>query len=228
MTDKVADELIDDLEEANRRMYELVTAQEASEIREDVSNARSALRSAIAQVEQERDGLRKVIEGKAKLFVKDALISKDGVDFFSNHPLFGLFVYSFAEVFAELKAKNYLEMQISRVDIGDLVITFQKKDGKTPHEIRKELEAELDGFKSMLKSETLEKLEPGQLIAIIHDWQNKDHSYQCDIAKLEAQLKDANEDAERLADAYTAYIYKAEETQTMQLHHARLAKKEQG
>jgi len=46
------DEMIDDLEEANRRMYELVTAQEANEIREDVSNVRAALRSAIAEMEQ--------------------------------------------------------------------------------------------------------------------------------------------------------------------------------
>lgn len=52
------DELIDAFEEANRKLYELVTAQEASLNRENLANARRALTDAIATVTTERDELK--------------------------------------------------------------------------------------------------------------------------------------------------------------------------
>jgi hypothetical protein len=67
------------------------------------------------------------------------------------------------------------------------------------------LKAKLDGYKLMMESETLEKLGKSELIMIIHGWHCKDHSYQCDIARLEAQLKEANADAERFISIYRDY-----------------------
>ncbi|MDD3958556.1 MAG: hypothetical protein PHO96_06675 [Candidatus Izemoplasmatales bacterium] len=57
------DELIDEVENWHGKQYDLVTAQEAGLIRENLSNARTALLSAILEVETERDNLKTVLHG---------------------------------------------------------------------------------------------------------------------------------------------------------------------
>ena len=80
-----------------------------------------------------------------------------------------------------------------------------------------------EGFRLMMQSETLEKLDKAELILIIHGWHNKDHAYQCDIARLESQLAAAREDAERL------YSATREDSQTLIARslHCALIEKEQ-
>lgn len=65
-----------------------------------------------------------------------------------------LFAAAFAEYFKESPASNYIEMQLGSTDpeIGDLVCTLQRKQGKTPHALRREAERERDGYKRALLS----------------------------------------------------------------------------
>ena len=53
------------------------------------------------------------------------------------------FMEEIAAMFKNSGAVNYLEMQFGLKDdeLGELVITIQRKDGKTPHELRLESEA---------------------------------------------------------------------------------------
>jgi hypothetical protein len=120
------------------------------------------------------------------------------------------------------------------------------------------VEQENVGYKSMMQSEALEKLEPGQLIAIIHSKQDEIEKAESDFAlcmeqydhqqeracNAEASLHEANKDAERLSMVWYFWDYynsvfrcihcKQIETDSHLdtcawiLHRARLAKKEQG
>lgn len=65
-----------------------------------------------------------------------------------------LFAAAFAEYFKESPASNYIEMHLESADpeIGELVCTLQRKQGKTPHALRREAERERDGYKRALLS----------------------------------------------------------------------------
>ncbi len=52
--------------------------------------------------------------------------------------------YPMVLFFKEIGGTNYLEMQVETDELGPLVLSIQKKWGKTPHELRKEAEAERD------------------------------------------------------------------------------------
>lgn len=52
-----------------------------------------------------------------------------------------LFVGWMAEWFREQGGMNYVEVEAFHPEAGPLVFTMQRKDGKTPHELRREAEA---------------------------------------------------------------------------------------
>lgn len=58
----------------------------------------------------------------------------------------------FADQFRSSGATNYLEMSFESndADIGELVVTMQRKDGKTPSELRSDAEAENKAMRSVL------------------------------------------------------------------------------
>lgn len=56
-----------------------------------------------------------------------------------------------AMVVKDAKAKNYVEMQLVAGDGAEYVMTFQRRDGETPHQLRVKAEAEVAGLLSMLR-----------------------------------------------------------------------------
>ena len=63
-----------------------------------------------------------------------------------------LFVESFAEYFKNSEATNFLEMRFASTDpdIGELVLTLQRIQGKTPGQLKHEAEAERDALMEAL------------------------------------------------------------------------------
>ncbi len=57
-----------------------------------------------------------------------------------------LFSAAFADYFKESAASNYIEMSLASTDpeIGELICTLQRKQGRTPHALRREAEVERD------------------------------------------------------------------------------------
>jgi hypothetical protein len=56
-----------------------------------------------------------------------------------------IFAAAFADYFKESPASNYIEMHLASTDpeIGELICTLQRKQGKTPHALRREAEEAL-------------------------------------------------------------------------------------
>lgn len=62
----------------------------------------------------------------------------------------GLLANAFAEQFKESGATNYLEVSFHHKDIGGLMVTMQRTEGKTPHMLRVEAEKERDALLARL------------------------------------------------------------------------------
>lgn len=67
----------------------------------------------------------------------------------------------FVEYFAQMLGKggdgpisNYTETRVHDVELGELVLTLQRSDGKTPHELRRAAEAQRDGLAAAISEAT--------------------------------------------------------------------------
>lgn len=74
----------------------------------------------------------------------------DKVEIGYDAPIIGALASALAQWFAEQGGPNYAEMQFSTVDpeVGPLILTVQRKDGKTPHELRAEAERDADRLRA--------------------------------------------------------------------------------
>jgi len=65
------------------------------------------------------------------------------------------FVYVMAallvDLFKAMDGENYVEMSIDHTELGPLVMTLQRKDGKTPHQLKKDAEDKLQKVLSQLQ-----------------------------------------------------------------------------
>jgi hypothetical protein len=78
---------------------------------------------------------------------------EDGVsEAYLKHPVFTFFAASIADMFADMSAGNYLETRMFVPSMGMVTITAQKESGKTPHQLRKEAEAERDVYRDKLEA----------------------------------------------------------------------------
>ncbi len=59
-------------------------------------------------------------------------------------PIFQTFCGLFTEMFKRSGAKNYIDQHIHHDVLGELLITIQRVDGKTAHQLREEAERERD------------------------------------------------------------------------------------
>jgi len=82
------------------------------------------------------------------------------------------FMEEIAAMFKNSGAVNYLEMQFGLKDdeLGELVITIQRKDGKTPHELRLESEAAHASL-----TEKVERLEKALDKRLKQEYMDEDH-----------------------------------------------------
>lgn len=56
-----------------------------------------------------------------------------------------------AVVLKDAKAKNYVEIQLDASDGSQYVLTFQRRDGETPHQLRAKAEAEVARLRELLR-----------------------------------------------------------------------------
>ena len=104
----------------------------------------------IAQLRAERDELKDLTS--TDLIIKELHITPGRLDLSATHPLADALTASLVSVFKSAGAENYFEMEAFREDVGPIVITIQRRDGKTPGRISQELRAERDRYKTALES----------------------------------------------------------------------------
>lgn len=84
------------------------------------------------------------------LSIKELHITPGRLDLSATHPLAEAVTSSLVSVFKSVGAENYFEMEAYREDVGPIVITIQRREGKTPGRIAQELREELKRLKESI------------------------------------------------------------------------------
>jgi uncharacterized protein YceH (UPF0502 family) len=69
------------------------------------------------------------------LSIKELHITPGRLDLSATHPLAASLTAALVSVFKSAGAENYFEMEAFREDVGPIVITIQRREGKTPGRI---------------------------------------------------------------------------------------------
>lgn len=95
----------------------------------------------IEQLERDNDNLAKALADDqiAKTLIVDLNI-RNGINLSTQGGMAGVIANIFADQFRSSGAINYLELIMKASDGLELVVTMQKKDGKTPTQLRHEAE----------------------------------------------------------------------------------------
>ena len=119
-----------------------------------------ALMAKLEAAEKENAKLREALAQKvtSETILRDLNVGNGSINASFEGGAVRLFVDAFANQFVESGAANYLEMQFHSEATGPLVVTLQRANGKTPHQLRAEAEQERDALRA--KIEHMEKQEP--------------------------------------------------------------------
>jgi len=71
---------------------------------------------------------------------KHKLVSFNGNEWSFKTPVVRALAESYAQMLEEMGAKNYIEVDVHHERIGGITMTLQKRNGKTPHELKIEAE----------------------------------------------------------------------------------------
>lgn len=98
---------------------------------------------------------------KGKPEVIKATFEGGGTNILAKHPEVTVLASKLAKYFKDSGATNYVELQLQTPEYGDLIVTVQRKLGKTPHQCQVESEqkvAELQEEMERLRAELAVKL----------------------------------------------------------------------
>ena len=164
-------EILDRLEDAES------DALEQARLNGMGSEREAALMAKLEAAENENAKLREALAEKviSETMLRDLNVGNGSINASFEGGAVHLLVDSLATQFVESGATNYLEMQFHSEATGPLLLTLQRVNGKTPHQLRAESEKERDQLRSDLATaeqdsrqkqariERLEKLEAAAL-----------------------------------------------------------------
>lgn len=122
----------------------------------------------IAELEGERDkliqGIAQGLDGQTLL--TDLALREGGLYAGIEGGAAGLLAAGFAEQFVEAGGINYVEVSFTHPKTGPLVVTLQRTQGKTPHKLRAEAEAERDQLRAELALRPWRPISPARIAAL--------------------------------------------------------------
>lgn len=150
----VINSLLDRLEAAEKNvtlLERLIDARGSS--LNAVANECDALRAKIEAAEKENTKLRKALAQKvtSETMLRDLSVGNGSINASFEGGAVHLFVDSLANQFVESGAVNYLEMRFHSEATGPLLLTLQRVNGKTPHQLRTEAEKERDILRAKIE-----------------------------------------------------------------------------
>jgi len=93
---------------------------------------------------------KKAPEGSEPISVKK-IEFKSGVSTVTiAHPLFPIITDALIDIFKDAKGVNYLSIGIWRKDVGELEVILQRQEGKTPAQLKHEIEEKCLFLSSLL------------------------------------------------------------------------------
>ena len=125
------------------------------QLREEAEKERDVLRADLAAAEKENIKLREALAEKvtSETVLRDLSVGNGSINASFEGGAVHLFVDSLANQFVESGAANYLEMQFHSEATGPLLLTLQRVNGKTPHQLRTEAEKERDILRAKVAAE---------------------------------------------------------------------------
>lgn len=126
------------------------------EIDEALVLAMEADKREIERLRDENDRLRQALADEAvhQTLIKDLTIGPNGIKGQFEGGAAQLLAESFAQQFSESGATNYIEFHFTGADTGPLLVTLQRRDGKTPHQLRAEAEGHVGRLRAELADST--------------------------------------------------------------------------
>lgn len=114
----------------------------------------------IERLRSENENLRKALAEKvvSQTMLRELSAGNGSINAAFEGGAAHLLADAFADQFLESEATNYLEVHLHSAATGPLVVTLQRVNGKTPHQLRAEAEKERDALRA--KIEAMEKQEP--------------------------------------------------------------------
>lgn len=118
----------------------------------------------IERLRSENENLRKALAEKAvsQTMLRELSVGNGSINAAFEGGAAHLLADAFADQFLESEATNYLEVHLHSAATGPLVVTLQRVNGKTPHQLRAEAEKERDALRA--KIESMERQEPVALV----------------------------------------------------------------
>ena len=107
----------------------------------------------IERLRSENEQLRQALAEKTvnETMLRDLSIKNGSLNASFEGGAAHLLADAFADQFIESGATNYLEVHLSSKETGPIVVTLQRINGKTPHQLRAEAERERDELLEALK-----------------------------------------------------------------------------
>ena len=104
-------------------------------------------------VEKENTKLREALAEKvtSEIVLRDLSVGNGSINASFEGGAVHLFVDSLANQFVESGAANYIEMQFHSEATGQLLLTLQRVNGKTPHQLREAAEKERDELRDRIE-----------------------------------------------------------------------------
>ena len=169
-------EMIDRLEAAESECLEQARLNGMGSERE------AALMAKLESAEGENTKLRKALTEKviSETMLRNLSLGNGSINASFEGGAVHLFVDAFAEQFLESDATNYLEMSFHSNVTGPLVVTLQRVNGKTPHQLRAEVEQERDALRAELKAAHAMALNGVE-------WRELAQKYEAEIEKMKQQ-----------------------------------------
>jgi hypothetical protein len=98
-------------------------------------------------LKSENDTFKKFTNDKAEEIIKETTVDNNGAHVILKHPMFALFNIMLTDAWVADGCQNFYEILLSSPKIGNVIVTLQKVDGKTPTQIISELRSELAALK---------------------------------------------------------------------------------
>ena len=152
----VINSLLDRLEEAEKERDNANAAAVGVALKAEMLEAeRDTLRDRLETAEKENIKLREALAEKvtSETVLRDLSVGNGSINASFEGGAVHLFVDSLANQFVESGAANYLEMQFHSEATGPLLLTLQRVNGKTPHQLRTEAEKERDILRAKVAAE---------------------------------------------------------------------------
>ena len=135
---------------------ELRSMVNATQFESFANSVINSLLDRLEEAEKENVKLREALAEKviSETVLRDLSVGNGSINASFEGGAVHLFVDSLANQFVESGAVNYLEMRFHSEATGPLLLTLQRADSKTPHQLRVEAEQERDALRAVLQHET--------------------------------------------------------------------------